>query len=173
VRIRNKARIACSALIITAGWADVPAGAQSLALSYDLEVRRDTVERVALPAYQCSGSDWLNSIASCASDGEVAAPSSPQETAAASVLRSRRVTVGGARHEAPAAIPHQTFQAGEDVSDSRRRTADVSLRFGSKNRLLSPEETRDVPRFVDAPYESYVQSNGHKAIGLELLVPFQ
>jgi hypothetical protein len=173
VHIRKKIKTACSALVIGVNWATVPADAQSLALSYDLGVRRDVVERVALPANQCSGSDWLNAIASCARDGEAAALSPPQDSAAASPRGIRRVTVGAIGQATAAAIPHQTLQAGEDALDGRRRTADVSLRFGSKNRLASPEENRDMARFVDAPYESYVHSNAHKAIGLELLVPFQ
>src|SRR5215210_5619243 len=131
VHIRKKTRIACSTLMIGVLWAVVPASAQSLALTYDLDVRRDTVERVALASYQCSGSDWLNSIAACARDGEAAPLSSPKENAEGPALGIRRVTVGAAGHVAPAAIPRQTLQAAEDISDSRRRTADVSLRFGS------------------------------------------
>jgi hypothetical protein len=173
VHIRKKIKNACSALVIGVNWATVPVDAQSLVLSYDLGVRRDVVERVALPADQCSGSDWLNAIASCARDGEAAALSSPEDSAAASTRGIRRVTVGAIGQATAAAIPHQALQAGEDALDGRRRTADVSLRFGSKNRLLSPEENRDMARFVDAPYESYLHSNAHKAIGLELLVPFQ
>jgi hypothetical protein len=165
VNITKKIRLACFALVIDFISTAVPAGAQSLALSYDLDVRKDTVERVSLPTYHCTGSDWLNSIASCARDGGAA------ESGAESPLRIRRVTVG-ASGDATAAIPHHALQAGEDALNARRRTADVSLRFGSKNRLSS-DETRDVPRSVDAPYESYLHSNAHKAIGLELLVPFQ
>ena len=172
MHVRKKTRVACSALVIGVSCVTVPAGAQSLALSYDLGVRADLVARVALPADQCSGSDWLNAIALCARDREAAALSSPEDNAAASARGSRRVSVG-ATGQAPAATIPQGLQAGEDPLDGRRRTADVSLRLGSKNRLLSPEENRDVGRFVDTPYERYLQNNAHKAIGLELLVPFQ
>jgi hypothetical protein len=169
---RKKTRIACSALVIGISWPAIDAGAESLALTYALDVRKDAVEHVALPTRQCSGSDWLNAIAPCARDG-AAALSSAEKNASVTAISERRVTVGAAGYAAPAAIPHEALQAGDDALDSRRRTSDVSLRLGSKNRLVSAEERRDMPRFVDAPSESYVHSNAHKAIGLELLVPFQ
>jgi hypothetical protein len=171
VPIKKKSKLACTALMIGVSWAAMPARAQSLALSYDMDVRRETVERVTLPNYQCSGSDWLSLIASCTRDRE--ALSSPEESATAQASGIRRVTVGAAGHAAPAAIPHQALQTADDASDLRRRAADVSLRIGSKNRPIPTDESRDLPRFVDTPYENYLQSNAHKAIGLELLVPFQ
>jgi hypothetical protein len=67
----------------------------------------------------------------------------------------------------------------EPVAEARLRPAaagrapDVSLRFGSQNRLRVLEESREAARFTDMGYESHVQSNAHKAVGIELLVPFQ
>ena len=178
MHVKKKITLACSVLLIGIGGAALPAGAQSLGLSYDLEVRRDSVERVALPSSQCSGLDWLNSFAPCARDGDPVLLSPAEETTAAPAAGMRRVTVGPGGAAVPSAIPHQAF-AGDGSPDSRlrspngTRTPDVSLRFGSKNRPLLADEGRDGARFIDAPYESYVHSNAHKAIGLEVLVPFQ
>ena len=180
MHLKKKIRIACSAIVIVAGWATVPAGAESLTLSYALEVRRDALERVSLPSDYCNAPDWLNSIPSCRRNGDEVASAAPEESGVGPALGIRRATATGTTGNAPpAAIPHRALQTGEDSSDSRlrlpnsSRTADVSLRLGSKNRLPSAEENRELPRFVDAPYESYLHGNSHKAIGLELLVPFQ
>ena len=169
---------AYSAVLIALAWTAMPGAAQSLSLSYDVDVRRDSVERIALPGTQCTGSDWLNAVVPCASNGDAPTLSS-QETGGPPTAGIRRIIVGTGGNAVPSPIPRQAFQGGDDLPDARlrgqngSRAGDVSLRVGSKNRLLSPEESRESPRFVDAAYESYVQSNAHKAFGLELLVPFQ
>ena len=176
MHVRNQMRIACSALLIALGSTGV-AAAQSLSLSYDVNVRRDGVERVLLPSDPCSGSDWSSSVVACTPAD--AASSSSQEDGTARGAGLRRVVVGAGAHAVPTPVPRQAFQAGDESLDPRlrgassSRAADVSLRLGSKNRPLSSEEGREQPRFVDAAYENYVHSNAHKALALELLVPFQ
>ena len=175
--VRKQMTIACSALLIAVGFTAVGAAAQSLSLSYEVDVRRASVERISLPGMPCSGTHWSNAVVGCA-NGD-APPQSSQNDGTASGAGLRRVTVGTGAHAVPTPVPRQTFQGADEASDPRlraangSRAADVSLRLGSKNRLLSSDENREQPRFVDAPYESYVHSNAHKAFGLELLVPFQ
>ena len=51
--------------------------------------------------------------------------------------------------------------------DGSSRSADLSLRIGSKHRFKNEES------FTDTVYQNHVSNNGHKAVGVELLVPFQ
>jgi hypothetical protein len=63
---------------------------------------------------------------------------------------------------------------GRDALIGSSRTADLLLKFGSKHRLRSSEEGGwDWYRFTDTTYQTHLQNNGHKALGVELLVPFQ
>jgi hypothetical protein len=57
---------------------------------------------------------------------------------------------------------------------SSSRTADLLLRFGSSHRFKANDESAsEWSRFSDTTYQTHLQNNGHKALGLELLVPFQ
>ena len=59
---------------------------------------------------------------------------------------------------------------GREALIGSTRTADILFRLGSKYRANAND---DAYKFTDANYESHVQNNGHKAVRVELLVPFQ
>jgi hypothetical protein len=52
------------------------------------------------------------------------------------------------------------------------RTVDLMFRFGSKYRLRSADDGWELYKFTDPAYESRLQNN-LKALGVELLFPFQ
>jgi hypothetical protein len=52
------------------------------------------------------------------------------------------------------------------------RTPDLSLKLGRKTAAAEDEASRDLPRFTDTTYETHVQNNARKTLGVEFLVPF-
>lgn len=146
-----------------------------LAMSYRLEVRPDAAQQAPAIVNRCAGFNWMSSIGACGrellarvtaggrSDSE--ATFEPGPVAAMPDLP----TLG-----APASEPRVQRPAGGETLISSSKTADLLFRFGSKYRLKNSEESGWMRhRFRDTTYDNYVEANGHKAVGVELLVPFQ
>jgi hypothetical protein len=147
-----------------------------LALSYKLDVRAERGQQAEVSVNRCAGFNWVTSIGACGRE----------------VLT--RITQN-ARSEGPATFEPATTPAGGELPDlgtperaprllrsgggkeallASSKTADLLLRFGSKYRLRSNEEGGwDYYRFTDTTYENHIKTRGHKAVGVELLVPFQ
>ena len=54
------------------------------------------------------------------------------------------------------------------------RETDLALKLGpTYGRKGADDLTASASRFTDTKYEMFRQSNGHKIVGVELLVPFQ
>lgn len=166
---------------------------QSLSLSYKLDVRTDTAPPV--PAVnRCAGFQWA-SLAGCGRDllAKIG-PLAERAVKAVSLSRDGAITADatGSTSAAPAenvamradelptlggGVPEQRYvraAGGREALIGSSRTADLLLKFGSKHRLRSSEEGGwDWYRFNDTTYQTHLQNNGHKALGVELLVPFQ
>ncbi|MGZ5094469.1 MAG: hypothetical protein ACXWCY_16430 [Burkholderiales bacterium] len=71
--------------------------------------------------------------------------------------------------EANARLPR--LEAGKDLT-ANSRTVDLNFRFGSRYRRMTSDDGWGAYQFTDVAYESRVQNN-IKALGLELLFPFQ
>jgi hypothetical protein len=161
--------------------ANVTASSQSLALTYDLAVRADTVQPVLITGDRCASSDWLQLLDWCGREPRAAGASSWTVE-----LTDSRAGPETPRHSSPAGshslaavppydVPRGPGNPAADVTartGPATRTPDVSLRFGSQTRARGAEEGREPGRFVDLTYESYLQSNAYKALGVELAVPF-
>jgi hypothetical protein len=177
VHIRTNTKGAPATLLLLVACQVLPAAAQSLALTYELDVGRDGVERFAPGPYPCAGSRWLTFVEVCETSGESAAFAHASQTAAQP--DSRRASVGGAIMATPTAVPRETFQADAAAPDPRLRpsevgrAADVSLRVGAQARSRSFEDAAELSPLKSRTYEGALQNNAHKALGLELLLPFQ
>lgn len=127
---------------------------------------------------RCAGFNWMSSIGACgrelfaritpprAPDGVYSKVSfEPAEVAAVPDLPA----LGGYTPE-----PRIRSAAGREALIGSTRSADLMLRLGSKYRFKGAEDGGwDIYKFTDMRYENHVQNNGHKAVGVELLVPFQ
>lgn len=172
-------------------------GQQSLALSYKLDVRGEGVEQPASQLNRCTGFSWVASIGACGREllarlalvTERIAHGVPAESdgAVAAVPATGSSPVGDApsrRAEAAPELPmlggaaaetrYLRSAGGRDALIGSSRTADLLLRFGSKHRFRSNDEGGwDWYRFNDTAYQNHLENKGHKAVGVELLVPFQ
>jgi hypothetical protein len=61
---------------------------------------------------------------------------------------------------------------GTEALTGNVRSVDLMFRFGSKYRLKGGDENSQLYKFTDVAYDSRLQ-NSAKAVGLELLFPFQ
>jgi hypothetical protein len=157
-----------------------PAAAQSLRLTYSLHVRSDTSRTATEPVRLCGGTGVVEAIVGCSRE-------------LLSVIRANVLAYGAASpapHAAEAAPPNEVTQAVravplQEVAPTRAdslearartgnsgRTPDLSLKFGRKTAATEDEASRDLPRFTDTTYETHVQNNARKTLGVELLVPF-
>ena len=176
---RNKKICASAALCAAVSCVAVSASAQSLALTYKLDARPDTPQQAPASLNHCAGFNWMTSIGACGrelfariapprgSDGAYFSGTAlePVEVAAVPDLPSLGT---------PSVEPRIRRAGGREALIGSTRTADLLFRLGSKYRLKGGEDSGwDVYKFTDANYESHVQNNGHKAVGVELLVPFQ
>jgi hypothetical protein len=145
-----------------------PSGAQSLALTYRLESTAEPAQHVPSTLSRCAGFGWLTSFESCGRDliarilpGRSDARPQPEQT-------DELPDLG-----APVPQPYLKSAGGRDAMAGNGRTPDLMLRLGSKYRFKSSEDrTWESYRFTDANYESHIKNNSHKAVGVELLVPF-
>jgi hypothetical protein len=176
---RNRKIWASAALAAVVAAVSVPASAQSLALTYKLDARSSAAEHAPVAMNQCAGFNWMTSIGVCgrellarvapvhAAEGVYTRSNAfdPTEVAAALDLPS----LGGYAPE-----PRVRSASGRETLIGSTRSADFLLRLGSKYRFKASEDSGwDVYKFTDMKYETHVQNNGHKAVGVELHVPFQ
>jgi hypothetical protein len=61
---------------------------------------------------------------------------------------------------------------GKESLIANAKAVDLLFRFGSKYRLRSADDGWELYKFTDPAYESRLQNN-LKALGVELLFPFQ
>lgn len=170
------------------------AAQQSLSLSYDLVVKADGVQTVAPSVSRCAGFNWT-ALAGCGREllSRIAPPTerrvgtvppapddgAPREAAAPAptVAAESAVTrAGEPRTPVTAAAEARNARtvAARDTLIGSSRAADLLLRFGSRHRFKASEENgTDWYRFSDTTYQTHLQNNGHKALGLELHLPFQ
>ena len=153
----NRKILSAAALAVAA--TSAPASAQSLALTYKLEPLAEAVQQQASAFSRCAGFNWIATIEACGRE------------VLARVLPSRG-EVASASAPALPALGSQASDARVISASSSARNPDVNLRFGSRFKG-NEEGTWDWYRFKDANYESYVKNHGYKALGVELLVPFQ
>ena len=166
---------------------------QPLALSYKLEPRAESPHTATPGANRCGGTNWLSTISACGRDFVVSLADrvTKQTIEGSPTLPGARWTNASApMTEAPAQVSEvpalpalgQTgpeprlirSAGGKEALIGSSRSADLLLRLGSKHRFKSNDEGGwDWYRFSDASYNSHLQKNGHKAVGVELLVPFQ
>lgn len=162
---------AFAALLVVA----TPTHAQ-LAMSYKLDVGTQRAEQPDVVVNRCAGLNWMTSIGACGREvlskiahvgrGESAASFEP-----ASVPMIAELPELGAPERAPRLLRPG---GAKEALLATSKTADLLLRVGSKLRLRGNDEGGwEWYRFTDTTYENHVKNNGHKAVGVELLLPFQ
>ena len=163
--MKIRTRISPRAALIACVFVASPVAAQqSLALSYKLDVGADGVQTTAPLVNPCAGFNWA-ALAGCGR--ELLARIAPaRERPVGSVPAAD----DAASREAAASAP----PAPAESVPLRSRAADLMLRLGSKHRFKATEDSgAEWYRFSDTTYQTHLQNNGHKALGVELLVPFQ
>jgi hypothetical protein len=145
-----------------------------LAMSYKLDVRTQRAEQPHVVVNRCAGLNWMTSIGACGREvlSKIAhaarSDSAPSFEAAPTTAELPEL---GTPERAPRLLRSGGGREGLLASS---KTADLLLRVGSK---LSPrgkdEGGLEWYRFTDTTYENHVKNNGHKAVGVELLLPFQ
>ncbi|HYC49235.1 MAG TPA: hypothetical protein VED01_27475 [Burkholderiales bacterium] len=157
----------CAAGVLAAAITSGPAVAQSLALTYKLEPKSEPAREAAAPFGRCAGFNWLTALETCGKDliARILPPRSEAHFAPVTELPDLGT---------PA--PHRFLKSsgGREALIGNARAPDFMLRLGSKYRFKSTEDgTWEWYRFHDITYESYIKNNSFKAVGVELLVPFQ
>lgn len=175
-----------------------PATAQSLALSYKLDVKADSVQQGIAAVHRCTGLSWLTSLGACGRDllTRITPATRPQAEDAQNVAIFSMLLPSGPEAgagagapskmpDAPAAVELPTLgtpspeparlrsAGGKDALLGNAKTVDLMFRFGSKYRLRSAEEGWEWYRFTDVAHDNRLKTSGLKALGVELLVPFQ
>ena len=184
----------CCGVLATQAYAQQSA---PLALSYGLEARAETAKPAPSAVTRCTGVTWMAAINACGR--ELLARIAPVgEALTKAVVSSSDVPPTGwmvmgiapaepspARSDsadlpalgATGGTPEPRYvrsAGGREALIGSSRTADLLLRVGSRNRIRNNEEGGwDMYRFQDNGYQTHLQNNGHKALGVELLVPFQ
>lgn len=152
----------------------MPAQAQ-LALSYKLDVRGQRTEQAEVAVSPCAGFNWMTAIGVCGREllARVAHAARPENTA---VFEPAGAPWGADLPELgkPERDPRVLRSGGGREAGGTSKTADLLFRFGSKFRTRGNDESGwETHRFTDTTYDNYVKQNAHKAVGVELLVPFQ
>ena len=158
-----------------------PVAAQSLALSYTLEARNVVAPRSAHVS-SCTANNWFTSIVGCGREliSLIAAAQESALNPTSAGHSTDGLTMPSGARLLGAGYTQQGLHRTEGPSEAATRTAGFSrtaylmLRFGRPGVRTAEESTgRDLPRFIDANYETHVQSNAHKNIGIELLLPLR
>jgi len=169
----NFIKRACYLAALTAFLAvAVPAHAQ-LALSYKLEERSPRIEHPDVVVSPCTGLNWVTAIGACGRElfSRVAQNPRPENLA---VYESAPAAATSELPDLGRASERARSGTGKDALIANSKAADLLLKVGSKLRGRSSEEGGwEWYRFSDTTYDNYVKSQGHKALGVELLVPFQ
>ena len=189
----------CGAGALTTVCLSLPAYAQQsqrpLSMTYQiLGINAEAAKPAPTVADRCSPLTWVASLGAC---GGSLAEDTPQSARAARAdaerqdapLASARDALAPTRVASDPATPRSVSLAPVELPSlgsnpeprvaraasgraetllGSSRTADLLLRVGSKHRLRSNDES-----FTDANYQAHVQNNSHKALGVELMVPFQ
>lgn len=143
-----------------------------LAMTYKLDVRNERAEQQPFVVNRCVGFNWMTSIGACGREllARMTPGGRPEGEAVA-------VSTGGDLPDLGA--PGREWRllrsgGGREALLASSKAADLLFRFGSKFRVRGSDEGGwEYFRFTDVNYESHVKANGHKAVGVELLVPFQ
>lgn len=200
--ISKKKACLAAALIATSWFLCTYAGAQSLALTYNLDhAKSQTAKQAITIVNRCAGFNWLTSLGACGRDlmNRLAAPARPEDAAASRIsavtttesgsdaampLREKSAEVTFAALDASPGLPElptlgspspqSTLRraGGKEVLLGNARSVDLMFRFGSKYRFRSADDGWEWYRFTDVGYDSRTQAHSHKALGVELLVPF-
>ena len=161
-----------------------------LAMTYQiLGIKAETAKPAPMAENRCAALTWVASIGACGRDllakilprTERASSNSEESAAAPEAAIERRVAAdpGLPRSDVVATVQLPTLGSAEQPRAARpsstrdallgsNRSADLLLRVGSKHRYSPNDES-----FTDANYQAHMQNNAHKALGVELLVPFQ
>jgi hypothetical protein len=185
------ASLAASCAVFCAG-----AGAQSLTLSLKLDpVPAPVAQKVAPIIDRCSGRTWAGSIAGVCGADALAASAQPArlaEAAPAGELPATPAETAERTPEESSVASGQTFSglslpaigslsatssllrsAAREVPVQAGKALDLLIRIAPKYRLLNTEDGWDVTKFKDVTSENRTQASGVKAVGVELLFPFQ
>jgi len=145
---------------------------------------------------RCSGLTWAASLAAACGSAAFGSTIAGRAIAAeptSTVVEPREAAVVQRSSEAPesTAAPGEAFtgfalptfgspstdgrllRAAKEVPAEAGKTLDLLFRFASKYRLRNTENGADVIKFKDVMSENRTQSSGVKALGVELLFPFQ
>lgn len=189
------------AIIASSGLLSAAASAQSLALSYALDLRFGSVQHSAsffdrcagvsaatLAAEACNVPGWAlltpganrkDAVVATATEraptpsGDLATPRvDSSETSSASASASTAQQERPALGSAPPDPRMLRVAGGTEVLTGSARNVDLILRLGSKYRQKSGDENGQLYKFTDVAYESRLQ-NSAKAVALELVFPFQ
>lgn len=166
-----------------------------LSMTYQLlGIKVESAKPAPTPANRCAALTWVSSIGACGRDllakiaprtdrtSRLPADGNEDGTAVAdsSVSTERRVAADPAasRSEVVATVQLPALSSAEpralraaparEALLGSNRSADLLLRVGSKHRQNPNDES-----FTDANYQAHLQNNAHKALGVEILVPFQ
>lgn len=172
-----KTKICCYAAAFAGLSVAATSAHAQLAMSYRLDVRPETAQHVPAVVNRCAGFNWMSSVGACGRELLVRiAPGERSDRGA--TFESGEVATGAELPTlgTPSSEPRLLRSAGgREALIGSSKTADLLFRFGSKFRTKSSEEGgwERWYRFRDTTYDNYVEANGHKAVGVELLVPFQ
>jgi hypothetical protein len=184
--------VAAAAAVCAVGGC-VPALAQSLSLSYQLDPVNAPASAKSVPIVdRCSGLSWAASLAAaCFVEASARAPlaaipppapvpetkdvaAAPRKSGADSYTATETAALS---FELPAlgspADARLLRAAGREAYSGTAKAVDLNFRFGSKYRMRSGEEGSDFYKFSDVTSENRTQSNGMRNLGVELLFPFQ
>jgi hypothetical protein len=147
----------------------MPAQAQSLALTYKLEARSDTGQHAPGAVNRCAGFNWMTSIGACGREllTRISQPVTADGLYSGGAVFEPAEVAGVPDLPSPGAL---ALEPRLRSAGGSTRMPDVLFRLGSRYRANSND---DAYKFTDANYESHVHNNGHKAVRVELLVPFQ
>lgn len=171
-----KTKICCFAAAFAALSIAATSAHAQLAMSYRLDVRPDTAEHAPAVVNRCAGFNWMSSVGACGRELLVRITPGGRADRSATV-ESSEVAAGAELPTLGTPSPELRLvrsAGGRETLIGSSKTADLLFRFGSKFRTKSSEEGGwERHRFRDTSYDNYVEANGHKAVGVELLVPFQ
>ena len=179
-------------LVVSSCLVSVPVCAQSLSLSYRLDVSSVHLQRVSISNDTCAAVSWVATVATCAradalgrfswstpadeegtrsqpvGTGEKAAAVGSQPSEASEVARGgRELTPGPATSLSSADAHLRPAAAGDGAAASLK--PDVTLRLASKKKARSAD---DEANYSDAALQNRSQKNNFNSLGVELLIPF-
>jgi hypothetical protein len=154
-------------------------------------VAAPAVEKVAPVVDRCSGRNWAAALAAaCRADTWASITAAPRVTEAAPAAESDDTVTAQSQPDENAPASGETFsgfglptvgslstarllRAAREVPVQAGKAVDALFRFASKYRLRNTEDGWEVTRFKDVMSENRTQASGVKAMGVELMLPFQ